>query len=79
MIMNVLAAVTQFERGLLIERTQSRQRAWVEGKQSGRRAAPTEDHRAAAEEALEAGETASELARRYETRSQTMPRAKAAA
>jgi putative DNA-invertase from lambdoid prophage Rac len=80
MTMNVLAAVAQFERDLLIERTQSGlQRAWAEGKKSGRRATLTEDQRASVREALEAGETVSELARRYDTSRQTILRAKAAA
>jgi putative DNA-invertase from lambdoid prophage Rac len=80
MTMNVLAAVAQFERDLLIERTQSGlQRAWAEGKKSGRRATLTEDQRAAVREALQAGETVSELARRYETSRQTILRAKSAA
>jgi putative DNA-invertase from lambdoid prophage Rac len=80
MTMNVLAAVAQFERDLLIERTQSGlQRAWAEGKKSGRHATLSEDQRAAVRTALEAGETVSALARRYETSRQTILRAKAAA
>jgi putative DNA-invertase from lambdoid prophage Rac len=80
MTMNVLAAVAQFERDLLIERTQSGlQRAWAEGKKSGRHATLSEDQRAAVRAALEAGETVSALARRYETSRQTILRAKAAA
>jgi putative DNA-invertase from lambdoid prophage Rac len=78
MTMNVLAAVAQFERDLLIERTQSGlQRAWAEGKKSGRRATLSEDQRAAVRVALEAGETVSALARHYETSRQTILRAKA--
>src|SRR5262249_49143547 len=80
MTMNVLAAVAQFERDLLIERTQSGlQRAWAEGKKSGRRATLSEDKRAAVLAALEAGETVSVLARRYETSRQTILGAKASA
>jgi putative DNA-invertase from lambdoid prophage Rac len=80
MTMNVLAAVAQFERDLLIERTQSGlQRAWAEGKKSGRRATLSEDQRAEVLAALEAGESVSSLARRYETSRQTILRAKAAA
>jgi putative DNA-invertase from lambdoid prophage Rac len=80
MTMNVLAAVAQFERDLLIERTQSGlQRAWALGKKSGRRATLSEDQRAAVLAALKAGDTVSALARRYETSRQTILRAKAAA
>jgi putative DNA-invertase from lambdoid prophage Rac len=79
MTMNVLAAVAQFERDLLIERTQSGlQGAWAEGKKSGRRATLSKDQRAAVRAALEAGETVSDLARQYETSRRTILKAKAA-
>jgi putative DNA-invertase from lambdoid prophage Rac len=78
--MNVLSAVAQFERELLIERTQAGlKRARAEGKKSGRHAALSEDQRVAVRAALEAGETVSALARQYETSRQTILRAKAAA
>jgi hypothetical protein len=65
---------------LLIERVQSRlQRAWAEGKKSGRRAALTEDQCTAVPAALEAGQTGSALARQYDTSRQTILRSKAAA
>ena len=74
MTMNVLASVAQFEKDLLIKRTQSGlQRAWAEGKKSGRRATLSEDQRVEVLAALEAGE-----ARRYETSRQTILRAKVA-
>lgn len=77
MTMNVLAAVAQFERDLLIERTQSGlQRAWAEGKKSGRRAVLDDEQRAEIRAALEAGATVSALARQYETSRQTILRAK---
>jgi putative DNA-invertase from lambdoid prophage Rac len=77
MTMNVLAAVAQFERDLLIERTQSGlRRAWAEGKKSGRRATLNADQRAAVRVALAAGESVSALARRYETSRQTILRAR---
>jgi putative DNA-invertase from lambdoid prophage Rac len=77
MTMNVLAAVAQFERDLLIERTQSGlQRAWAEGKKSGRRASLDDTQRAEVRAALEAGATVSALARQYETSRQTILRAK---
>jgi putative DNA-invertase from lambdoid prophage Rac len=77
---NVLASVAQFERDLLIERTQSGlQRAWAEGKKSGRHAALSEEQRVAVRAALETGGTVSALARQYATSRQTILRAKAAA
>jgi putative DNA-invertase from lambdoid prophage Rac len=76
--MNVLSAVAQFERELLIERTQAGlKRARADGKKSGRRAARSEDQRVAVRAALDAGETVSALARHYETSRQTILRAKA--
>jgi putative DNA-invertase from lambdoid prophage Rac len=78
--MNVLSAVAQFERELLIERTQAGlKRARAEGKALGRRAALDDEQRAAVRAALEAGATVSELARRYETGRQTILRARTAA
>jgi putative DNA-invertase from lambdoid prophage Rac len=75
--MNVLSAVAQFERELLIERTQAGlKRARAEGKSLGRRAALDDQQRAAVRAALEAGETVSALARQYETSRQTILRAK---
>jgi putative DNA-invertase from lambdoid prophage Rac len=77
--MNVLAAVAQFERDLLIERTQSRlQRAWAEGKKSGRKHVLGERQRAAVRDALAAGATVSALAREYDTSRQTILRARSA-
>jgi putative DNA-invertase from lambdoid prophage Rac len=78
--MNVLTSVAQFERDILIERTQAGlRRAKAEGKKSGRRATLSDDQRAAVLAALGAGETVSALARQYETSRQTVLRAKAAA
>jgi putative DNA-invertase from lambdoid prophage Rac len=77
MTMNVLAAVAEFERDLIVERTQAGlQRAWAEGKKSGRHATLTEDERAAVRLAVVAGETVSALARKYQTSRQTILRAK---
>lgn len=77
--MNVLSAVAQFERELLIERTQAGlKRARAEGKSLGRRAALDDQQRAAVRAALKAGETVSALARQYETSRQTILRAKGA-
>jgi putative DNA-invertase from lambdoid prophage Rac len=78
MTMNVLAAVAQFERELLIERTQAGlQRAWAEGKKSGRRATLSDAERTAVRASLAAGETVSALARQHKTSRQTILRAKA--
>jgi putative DNA-invertase from lambdoid prophage Rac len=77
MTMNVLAAVAQFERDLLIERTQAGlKRAWAEGKKSGRRAVLDDTQREAVCAALEAGHSVSALARGYKTSRQTIMRAR---
>jgi putative DNA-invertase from lambdoid prophage Rac len=77
MTMNILAAVAQFERELLIERTQSGlKRAWAEGKKSGRRAVLDDEQRAEVQAALAAGETVSALARQYGASRQTIMRAR---
>jgi putative DNA-invertase from lambdoid prophage Rac len=69
----------RLEPNLLIERTQSDpQPAWAEGKKSGRRATLSDDQSIAVRAAQEAGESVSELARRYQTSRQTILRAKAA-
>jgi putative DNA-invertase from lambdoid prophage Rac len=74
--MTVLAAVAQFERDLLIERTQSGlQRAKAEGKTLGRRAILDTDQRAAVRQARDAGASVSQLARDYATTRQTILRA----
>ncbi len=61
--MQVLAAVAEFERDLLIERTQAGQaRARAEGKHMGRPAKTTAAQRAAIRRALAAGATVSSVA-----------------
>jgi len=79
MTMNVLNAVAQFERDLLIERTQSGlNRAKAEGKTLGRPATLSEQQKQAARDELAAGVSVSALARKLGTSRQTVMRARAA-
>src|SRR3954447_9852227 len=73
--MNVINAVAEFERDLLVERTQTGlSRAKAEGKVLGRPLSLTEDQRREVERRLKAGETVSALAREFETSRQTIMR-----
>jgi putative DNA-invertase from lambdoid prophage Rac len=75
MTMGVINAVAQFERDLLIERTQSGlQRARAEGVVLGRPVILDADKREAVRAELEGGASVSELARRYGTSRQTVMR-----
>ena len=75
MTMGVIGAVAQFERDLLIERTQSGlARARAEGKRIGRPHALPEAARAAVREGLAAGRSVSALAREHGTSRQTIMR-----
>jgi putative DNA-invertase from lambdoid prophage Rac len=75
MTMNVLNAVAQFERDLLIERTQSGlRRAKSEGKILGRRPVLTESQKQEVREALVSGESVSAVARMYGASRQTIMR-----
>jgi putative DNA-invertase from lambdoid prophage Rac len=75
MTMQVINAVAQFERDLLIERTQSGlERARASGERLGRPSALGEDQQAAVRAALQAGASVSELAREYDTSRQTIMR-----
>lgn len=66
LMVKMLAAVADFERGLIIERTQAGlARAKSEGKRLGRPTKTTEKERHAITAALHAGRTVSELAREY--------------
>lgn len=79
MTMNVLNAVAQFERDLLIERTQSGlNRAKAEGKTLGRPATLSEQQKQAVRDGLAAGESVSALARKFGTSRQTVMRVRAA-
>ncbi len=77
MTMHVLNAVAQFERDLLIERTQSGlSRAKAEGKTLGRPARLDGTQRQAVCAALEAGATVAGLARQFGVSRQTIMRAR---
>ena len=79
MTMHVLNAVAQFERDLLIERTQSGlNRAKAEGKTLGRPATLSEQQKQAVRAELAAGVSVSALARKLDTSRQTVMRARAA-
>lgn len=80
MTMGVINAVAQFERDLLIERTQSGlARAREEGKPIGRPHSLPAAVRAAVKEGLAAGDTVAALARRHRTSRQTIMRIRDAA
>lgn len=75
--MGVINAVAQFERDLLIERTQSGlARAKAQGKPLGRPAALTVDQQAQVRARIAAGETVSAIARDMDTSRQTIMRAR---
>jgi putative DNA-invertase from lambdoid prophage Rac len=75
MTMQVINAVAQFERDLLIERTQSGlERARAAGIPLGRPNLLAEDQQAAVRASLEAGVSVSELAREYGISRQTIMR-----
>ncbi len=75
MTMQVIAAVAEFERDLLIERTQSGIiRAKAAGKQFGRPPALNPQERAAVVARLEIGASIAELAREFKTTRQTIMR-----
>ena len=75
MTMQVIAAVAEFERDLLIERTQAGiNRAKAAGKKFGRPPALTMAERVAVMERLAAGINVTELAREFKTTRQTIMR-----
>ncbi|KFX60586.1 resolvase [Burkholderia sp. K24] len=78
MTMGVLTAVAEFERDLLIERTQSGlARAKAEGKTLGRKPALSQEQQDEARQKLAQGVSVSELARIYKTTRQTIMRVRA--
>jgi putative DNA-invertase from lambdoid prophage Rac len=80
MTMGVINSVAQFERDLLIERTQSGlKRAKAAGEVFGRPPTLTESQRAAVQAQIAAGASVSALAKRYNTSRQTVMRARDAA
>ena len=75
MTMNVINAVAQFERDLLIERTQSGlARAKAQGKPLGRPPALSSDQQRIVHEKIKNGEPISALARQFNTSRQTIMR-----
>ena len=75
--MGVINTVAEFERDLLIERTQAGlRRARAEGKRIGRPASLTAERRAEALRRLQAGESVSAVARALGTSRQTVTRAR---
>ena len=75
MTMGVINAVAEFERDLLIERTQAGlRRAKAEGKAFGRPSALSEEQRAAVLERLGAGVPVAQIARDMKTSRQTIMR-----
>lgn len=80
MTMQVIAAVAEFERDLLIERTQSGIiRAKAAGKRFGRPPALNGEERVAVLQRLNAGATVAEIAREFKTTRQTILRVREAA
>lgn len=80
MTMQVLNAVAEFERDLLIERTQAGiARARAEGKTMGRPSALTEQQQDKVRQQLSAGASIASLAREYGTSRQTIMRIRASA
>ncbi len=78
--MGVISAVAQFERDLLIERTQSGlKRAKAAGEVFGRPPTLTEPQRVAVQQQTAADTSVSALAKRYGTSRQTIMRARDAA
>lgn len=79
MTMQVISAVAEFERDLLLERTHSGiARARASGKRFGRPSALTEAQKRAVVESLNAGSSVSAVAREFNTTRQTILRVKAA-
>ncbi|MGN6141757.1 MAG: recombinase family protein [Ralstonia sp.] len=80
MTMGVINAVAEFERDLLIERTQAGlRRAKAEGKAFGRPSALSEEQRTAVLERLSAGVPIAQIARDMKTSRQTIMRVREAA
>ncbi|SAL24241.1 transposon resolvase [Caballeronia terrestris] len=80
LIMGVLSSIAEFEKDLIIERTQAGlARAKAEGKQLGRKSALSPQEQQKVRNALAEGVSVSQLARDYATSRATILRAKAAA
>ena len=75
MTMQVINAVAEFERDLLIERTQSGlTRAKAEGKHCGRPSSLTEKQQKEVRERIERGDSVASIAKLYQTSRQTIMR-----
>lgn len=78
MIMQVISAVAEFERDLLLERTHSGiARAKAAGKQFGRPSALNEEQKTAVIARINSGISISAIAREFNTTRQTILRVKA--
>jgi putative DNA-invertase from lambdoid prophage Rac len=79
LMVKVLAAMADFERDLIIERTQAGQaRARAEGKHMGRPPKTTESQRVAIRNALDKGATVTSMAERYKVSRATIISVRAA-
>ena len=77
MTMNIINTVAQFERDLLIERTQAGlSRAKSQGKLLGRRPTLSLEQKQSVAEKIQKGETVSAIARDFNTSRQTIMRAR---
>jgi len=77
MTMQVISAVAEFEKDLLIERTKAGiERAKASGKQLGRPPSLSEEQQSEVRKCLRSGESVSALARKYGTSRQTIIRIK---
>ena len=75
MTMAILSAVAEFERDLIIERTQSGlERAKVDGKKLGRRFSLNDVQQQSVMADLDSGKSVSEIARKFKTSRQTIIR-----
>lgn len=75
MVMGVMASVAQFERSLILERTEAgRKLAKAKGVKFGRKPALTEAQQAQANEMLAAGQTVSGVALQFKTSRKTIQR-----
>jgi len=80
MTMQVIITVVEFERDLLIERTQSGIiRAKAAGKRLGRKPSLNAEERAAVLKRLDAGDSVAKVAREFKTSRHTIMRAREAA
>lgn len=78
MTMQVISAVAEFERDLLVERTHAGlARAKAAGKRFGRPPALTEDQKQTVFSLIDAGESISAIARKFDTTRQTILRVRA--